>query len=495
MKKNSFKFKIFSVILVLCLFNSLVGITVSAADVSYFLTTAEIDPYTYESGADNFPSELCNYVKQKFTEYTKYVDVSKYNISTDDAASLLTSVLLENPEVFYVSPMSFSYGLGSNGYVSVIAPHYLYDKSEIPSEIQKFENTAKKLISGIGKDWEQKVIALTVHDNMILNCQYAKDEVQQDDVNPEIYTAYGCLVNQKAVCQGYALAYNYLLSQFGIEASMVTSVEMDHGWSLVKIDGEYYHVDTTWDDPTYDRLGQAQHKYFLKSDENLALTHSSWSAECSASSQTYDTYFWNDVTTQIPYIDGKFYYINNVPSAGNLGDLVSYDGNTESVIAHIDDRWSSNKATKAYWLNNFSALAVKDNVLYYNTPDKIYSINPDGTDKKMIYQLSEEELQTGNIYGFVINDNGDFYCSLSYSPNIAQTNQVVNDSTQNTVYLAGDVTGDGKISIQDATTIQLYVAYLTSLTDAQIKVADINSDGNINIFDATEIQLMLAELN
>ena len=72
---------------------------------------------------------------------------------------------------------------------------------------------------------------------------------------------------------------------------------------------------------------------------------------------------------------------------------------------------------------------------------------------------------------------------------------MVNDSTQNTVYLAGDVTGDGKISIQDATTIQLYVAYLTSLTDVQIKVADINSDGNINIFDATEIQLMLAELN
>lgn len=63
-----------------------------------------------------------------------------------------------------------------------------------------------------------------------------------------------------------------------------------------------------------------------------------------------------------------------------------------------------------------------------------------------------------------------------------------------TSFIIGDVNGDGKISILDATEIQKYLAELSTLNDEQLAVADTNGDGKISILDATEIQKYLAEL-
>ena len=60
--------------------------------------------------------------------------------------------------------------------------------------------------------------------------------------------------------------------------------------------------------------------------------------------------------------------------------------------------------------------------------------------------------------------------------------------------LIGDVNGDGKISILDATEIQKYIAQLSYLNDEQLAVADVNGDGKISIIDATEIQKYIAQL-
>ena len=58
-----------------------------------------------------------------------------------------------------------------------------------------------------------------------------------------------------AVCDGYALAYEYLLQQCGIEAVVIGgdagSDEFStggHAWNLVKLDGVWYEADPTWDD-------------------------------------------------------------------------------------------------------------------------------------------------------------------------------------------------------------------------------------------------------
>lgn len=62
----------------------------------------------------------------------------------------------------------------------------------------------------------------------------------------DLFTEF--FVNRKAVCAGYAKATQYLLNLCGIECTYVTSDT--HAWNLIKLEGEYYHLDTTWGDGT-----------------------------------------------------------------------------------------------------------------------------------------------------------------------------------------------------------------------------------------------------
>lgn len=85
-------------------------------------------------------------------------------------------------------------------------------------------------------------IALWLHDWLIYNANY--------DYSYTYYGPEGVLLYGKGVCASYTTAYRLLLNAFGIENEMLNASEMNHAWNLVKIDGEWCHVDCTWDDPS-----------------------------------------------------------------------------------------------------------------------------------------------------------------------------------------------------------------------------------------------------
>ena len=60
-----------------------------------------------------------------------------------------------------------------------------------------------------------------------------------------------------------------LLDRVGISSIMVTSYDMNHAWNLVNIDNEWYHVDTTWDDPV-GYSGATRHTYFLRGSDYMS---------------------------------------------------------------------------------------------------------------------------------------------------------------------------------------------------------------------------------
>lgn len=61
--------------------------------------------------------------------------------------------------------------------------------------------------------------------------------------------------------------------------------------------------------------------------------------------------------------------------------------------------------------------------------------------------------------------------------------------------VAGDVDGDGTVTVMDATLVQKYIVNLESLTDAQLKTADVNGDGQVTVVDATAIQKLVVNLS
>jgi len=86
------------------------------------------------------------------------------------------------------------------------------------------------------------------------------------------YQPYGPLIQGKGVCLGYAETFRLLMDMAGIECITVTGAAFmsreNHAWNMVKLDGEWYCVDVTWDDTE-----GGNYDYFNKTDQDYAGTH------------------------------------------------------------------------------------------------------------------------------------------------------------------------------------------------------------------------------
>lgn len=146
---------------------------------------------------------------------------------------------------------------------------------------QAHQEEAAVLAQGIARqqtqgltDERDKLRAL--HDYLIKNCQYdteaAADGSKVNGADAP-FTAYGALVDGKAVCAGYARAFTLLCQGAGLDAIYVVDAGMNHGWNAVRLEGETYFIDCTFDDPVPDRGDEASDRYFLLTADELAETH------------------------------------------------------------------------------------------------------------------------------------------------------------------------------------------------------------------------------
>ncbi len=125
-----------------------------------------------------------------------------------------------------------------------------------------------------------------IHDWIVLNLKY--DETLRK------YTAYDGLSSGSTVCQGYSLLAYKMLTDAGITNRIVegtaaprdTGVSQLHAWNLVLLDGKWYHLDTTWDDPAPDKAGEIGIGYYLRTDEQMKKDHS-WTKSYPAANTLY----------------------------------------------------------------------------------------------------------------------------------------------------------------------------------------------------------------
>ncbi len=112
------------------------------------------------------------------------------------------------------------------------------------------------------------------------NCEYDYRHYEIPNAAPrESYEPYGAIVEKKAICLGYATAFQLFMDVLDIECITVVgaafSSREDHAWNMVKIDGEWYCVDTTWDESVEAKW----FNYFNKSSEYFACTDHQWDYE------------------------------------------------------------------------------------------------------------------------------------------------------------------------------------------------------------------------
>lgn len=107
----------------------------------------------------------------------------------------------------------------------------------------------------------QKIKA--IYDYICSNITYDYDNLYDDSYTLK-HSSYAALINKKAVCQGYASLFYRLALEAGIDARVISGDSNGpHAWNIVKIEGSYYNLDSTWD------AGNTEYEYFLKNAKDF----------------------------------------------------------------------------------------------------------------------------------------------------------------------------------------------------------------------------------
>lgn len=205
--------------------------------------------------------------------------------------SAIEAYTYDNPDVFYLSPNKMYLNIetttkGQNKTYNVYInngeeANYLNEefsnKQDINLALEKIEAIRKQIIHNkTGNDYEDIKM---VHDYLVENIEYDTSLQEKN-----IYNIYGALINGKCVCEGYAMAFKYLLDGLGIESTMVigkginsSGQSENHAWNYVKLENNWYAVDCTWDDPVIIGGGyignSSKYRYFLKGKEDMEKDH------------------------------------------------------------------------------------------------------------------------------------------------------------------------------------------------------------------------------
>lgn len=222
---------------------------------------------------------------------------------------IFNSYRSDHPEHFWLNPVTLPFGtLCADGAIeSFIAPKYFFTKEQMSAETEKINAAADELLKGITPSMPEFEREMLLHDRLAKSITY--------DLNEKYaHTAYGALVNGRAVCDGYTQAFQYLLQRVGIQSFMVTGAGNggNHAWNIVRIDGKYYNVDLTWDDQESDTF----HAYFNLTDERIKEDH------------TFDTTVYR--IPECNSTDANYFAVYggifNEFSADDLGALIKTDG-------------------------------------------------------------------------------------------------------------------------------------------------------------------------
>ena len=350
------------------------------------LLSLQIFPTAY---ADEY-SDLCQALADSCVNGTQ-VDISRFGVNEDGLDAAFVDVWYSGRLPW--NAYSYSYSLTDSGAVTSFAPIY-YDPAEYDYDL--YEQTVQQIIDQvIVENMTQWEMALAVHDYLIVNSCY--DETLQRNTN------YDLLVNGTAVCSGYAMAYLDIMTRLGIQCRFVESQPMAHAWNMVKIDGSWYHIDLTHDDPTPDSYGYVSHERFLKTDQEMTeLGYYGWDNGISCTGEAFTDPLWRDVNSMVCYVDGQCFF--------RVKNGYDYIIRSQNADLYTVPAQALTLEEDAYHYET-NGLSFYDGKLWFSDWEQVYTILPDGSGLQTVFRYDAEK-KGKFIYGSFVKD-GKLYLTLS----------------------------------------------------------------------------------
>lgn len=230
----------------------------------------------------------------------------------DELVELYTQIFYEDHYLmWHTSSYSFSY---VNKIESVDLNIHATYLSTYEQEQYVESQTDKILDSIITQDMNDYERIKAVHDYIVNNVNY--------DITYKKYSAYNALYDKSVVCQGYATLFYKMIDKLGINVVVISGQANggSHGWNMVKLGPNWYHVDVTWDDPiSFYGNNILRYDYFLLADLQIQKDHI-WDIELfpqSISQFDFEEYI-NNLGNYIEKVN-----FNNPPLEINVGEVIS----------------------------------------------------------------------------------------------------------------------------------------------------------------------------
>ncbi|MDQ0115191.1 transglutaminase domain-containing protein [Paenibacillus harenae] len=216
-------------------------------------------------------AQLADRFQSRAEHFSVTFEGDKQELS-DRLPDIVREALKQDDYVAYILD-SYVYTIRSWGGRSTISMEARYRESVEETAVVDAAVT-RALHDIIAPDMNDHEKTKAIHDWIVTHVEY--------DQSLKHYTAYNAITLGNAVCQGYSLLGYKMLREAGIPVLIADgSVDSgEHAWNMVQLDGKWYHLDLTWDDPIIS--GEAgdeskdhaiRYNYYLKTDEELRADH------------------------------------------------------------------------------------------------------------------------------------------------------------------------------------------------------------------------------
>lgn len=242
-----------------------------------------------ENNKDNFKKG--NYTINLSTKFDSLLHQSEgERVLTDACQSAWDAFTYDNPEIFYIelskisliteyttvgNKTTYSVSIGPGDNANYFQKGFT-SQTQVEEAMSQIENVKNNIIQTVsGSDYDK---ILKVHDTLA-------DMIEYDTTlnRTNTHNIYGALIEKQCVCEGYAKALKYILDDLNIPCILVSGtatntsgITESHMWNYVKLDGNWYGVDMTWDDPIIvggSITNNIRHTYLCKGSNVFNKTH------------------------------------------------------------------------------------------------------------------------------------------------------------------------------------------------------------------------------
>ena len=305
--------------------------------------------------------------------FTEEVDIAHLGYTSATLEPEVARFFFTHPDLFYVDNGYSVYTSGESSTIKKIRLRYLTTQDVAQTQLAYYNGVLDEVVGGIPAGATDFETVLYLHDYLVQNYAYDYEGLALEQATGEslaVRDAYNFFYGKKGVCQAYMLAMIALCEEAGISCLPVTSDAMAHAWNLVELDGEWYHVDVTWDDaggeqsavyPSY-----VSYQYFLLSGEALYHTGrtAQWLTSETANASTYDAALWRAATTPLCK-NGEDYFCVVYDAVSGAPTIFRGTPVAMTAVQTIDAKWFSGPST--YYRQSWASIVAWEDVMLIST--------------------------------------------------------------------------------------------------------------------------------